>query len=161
MCAESATITTKQAVEAYNFLADEWLVDAATNADGKPFAIAAALTIIQRIVLEQRPAFFIVAGQRGGGKTTLASMITTAALGNIHIHSPERLKSSPVAQLPNSRAENGAWTDISTLGSGQLGQLGELLGRFGSEKQKFPRNRPGESDPKEAIDVLRRLKDVA
>ena len=158
---DPATITAKQAIEAYNFLADEWLVDVATNANGKAVAIAAALTIIQRIVLEQRPAFFIVAGQRGGGKTTLASMITTAALGNIHIHSPERLKicpSCPVARFP---AENGAWTDISTLGSGRLGQLGELLGRFGSEKQKFPRNRPGESDPKEAIDVLRRLKDVA
>jgi hypothetical protein len=37
--------------------------------------------MVQRIALDQRPAFFIVAGQRGGGKTTLASMITTAAMG--------------------------------------------------------------------------------
>ena len=78
---DPATITAKQAVEAYNFLANEWLVDVATDADGKAVAIAAALTMIQRIALDQRPAFFIVAGQRGGGKTTLASMITTAALG--------------------------------------------------------------------------------
>ena len=78
---DPATITDQHAIDAYNFLANEWLVDVTTNADGKAVAIAAALTIIQRIALEQRPAFFIVAGQRGGGKTTLASMITTAALG--------------------------------------------------------------------------------
>ena len=78
---DPATITDQQAIDAYNFLANEWLVDVTTNTDGKAVAIAAALTMIQRIALEQRPAFFIVAAQRGGGKTTLASMITTAALG--------------------------------------------------------------------------------
>ena len=78
---DPATITDQHAVDAYNFLANEWLVDVTTNADGKAVAISAALTMIQRIALDQRPAFFIVAGQRGGGKTTLASMITTAALG--------------------------------------------------------------------------------
>ena len=78
---DPATITDQHAVDAYNFLANEWLVDVTTNADGKAVAISAALTMIQRIALDQRPAFFIVAGQRGGGKTTLASMVTTAALG--------------------------------------------------------------------------------
>ena len=78
---DPAGITDQDAIDAYNFLADEWLVDVTTNADGKAVAIAAALTMIQRIALDQRPAFFIVAGQRGGGKTTLASMITTAAMG--------------------------------------------------------------------------------
>jgi hypothetical protein len=78
---DPATITDQDAIDAYNFLANEWLVDVTTNADGKAVAIAAALTMIQRIVLDQRPAFFIDAGQRGGGKTTLASMTTTAALG--------------------------------------------------------------------------------
>ena len=78
---DPATITDQQAIDAYNFLANEWLVDVTTDADGKAVAIAAAQTMIQRIALEQRPAFFLVAAQRGGGKTTLASMITTAALG--------------------------------------------------------------------------------
>ena len=78
---DPATITDQDAIDAYKFLTDEWLVDVTTNADGKAIVIAAVLTIIQRIALDQRPAFFIVAGQRGGGKTTLASMITTAALG--------------------------------------------------------------------------------
>jgi hypothetical protein len=78
---DRATITREQAVDAYNFLTNQWLVDVATDANGKAVAISAAMTMIQRIPLDQRPAFFIVAGQRGGGKTTLASMITTAALG--------------------------------------------------------------------------------
>ena len=78
---DPATITDQHAIDAYNFLANEWLVDVTTNADGKAVAISSALTMIQRIALDQRPAFFIVAGQRGGGKTTLASMVTTAALG--------------------------------------------------------------------------------
>ena len=78
---DPATITDQQAIDAYNFLANEWLVDVTTDAGGKAVAIAAALTMIQRIALDQRPAFFIVAGQRGGGKTTLASMITMAAMG--------------------------------------------------------------------------------
>ena len=43
---DPATITDQQAVDAYNFLANEWLVDVATNADGKAVAISAALTMI-------------------------------------------------------------------------------------------------------------------
>jgi hypothetical protein len=40
-----------------------------------------ALTLIERALLTERPAFFVTAGQRGGGKTTLVSMITQAVLG--------------------------------------------------------------------------------
>ena len=40
-----------------------------------------ALTLIERALLPERPAFFVTAGQRGGGKTTLVNMITLAALG--------------------------------------------------------------------------------
>jgi hypothetical protein len=78
---DPTTITDQDAIDAYNFLANDWLVDVTTDANGKAVAVAAALTMVQRIALDQRPAFFIVAGQRGGGKTTLASMITTAAMG--------------------------------------------------------------------------------
>ena len=65
---DPATMKAQQAVDAYNFLANEWLVDVATNADGKAVAIAAALTIIQRIALDQRPAFFIVRDKEAAGK---------------------------------------------------------------------------------------------
>jgi hypothetical protein len=36
---------------------------------------------VERLLLPERPAFFITAGQRGGGKTTLANMINLAVLG--------------------------------------------------------------------------------
>ena len=36
---------------------------------------------MERALLPQRPAFFITAGQRGGGKTTTIHMISMAVLG--------------------------------------------------------------------------------
>jgi hypothetical protein len=48
---------------------------------GKTVVIMLAMTLIERPVLPERPAFFVTAGQRGGGKTTLINMQTIAALG--------------------------------------------------------------------------------
>ena len=67
--------------EAMSFLCDEWLCDVATDYAGKAVLIAATASILERLVLPERPAFFISAGQRGGGKTTAASMVSVAALG--------------------------------------------------------------------------------
>jgi hypothetical protein len=67
--------------DALNFLLGEWLVDAALDPVGKCIAIMLALTLIERALLAERPAFFVVAPQRGGGKTTLVHMITQAVLG--------------------------------------------------------------------------------
>src|SRR6516165_3793495 len=67
--------------EALIFLLDEWLVDVALDRVGRCIAIMVALTLIERALLPERPAFFVTAGQRGGGKTTLVNMITLAALG--------------------------------------------------------------------------------
>ena len=53
------------------FLCDDWLCDVATDYTGKCTIIAAALTIIERSLLDERPAFFVTAGRRGSGKTTL------------------------------------------------------------------------------------------
>src|SRR5215470_10363575 len=63
-----------------HFLLDEWLVDVTLDRVGKCIAIMLALTLIERALLPERPAFFVTAGQRGG-KTTLVNMITLAALG--------------------------------------------------------------------------------
>src|SRR6202048_2220764 len=63
------------------FLYDEWLVDVALDSVGTSVAIMLAMTLIERTLLPERPAFFITAAQRGGGKTTLANMITLAVLG--------------------------------------------------------------------------------
>jgi hypothetical protein len=67
--------------EAMRFLADEWLCDVATDYAGKCVLLALALTIIERAALPERPAFFATAGQRGGGKTTVISMLSVAVLG--------------------------------------------------------------------------------
>src|SRR5215472_5223231 len=40
-----------------------------------------ALTVLQRALLPERPVFFVIAGQRGGGKTTLINMIMAAISG--------------------------------------------------------------------------------
>jgi hypothetical protein len=67
--------------EALNFLLNEWLVDVTLDPVGKCVAILLALTLLQRTLLPERPAFFVTAGQRGGGKTTLISMVIAAVLG--------------------------------------------------------------------------------
>jgi hypothetical protein len=73
---------TKAAVrQAMEFLCDTWLCDVATDWSGKCTVIAAALTLIERSLLGERPAFFVTAGRRGGGKTTLLHMLIMAVTG--------------------------------------------------------------------------------
>ena len=67
--------------DAVTFLFDEWLVDVALDPIGKSMAVMLAMTLIERALLPERPAFYVTAGQRGGGKTTLVNMITLATLG--------------------------------------------------------------------------------
>jgi hypothetical protein len=43
--------------------------------------VAMGLTILERGILPERPAFMVKAGQRGGGKTTSINMVATAATG--------------------------------------------------------------------------------
>jgi hypothetical protein len=69
------------AAEAMRFLCDEWLVDVATTYAGKCVLIAAALTIIERSLLPDRPTFWVTAGRRGGGKTTTLIMVLMAVTG--------------------------------------------------------------------------------
>jgi hypothetical protein len=72
----------KEAVRrAMQFLCDDWLCDVATDYTGKCTIIAAALTIIERSLLDERPAFFVTAGRRGGGKTTILYMLIMAVTG--------------------------------------------------------------------------------
>jgi hypothetical protein len=59
-------------VEALRFLVDEWLCDVAAGFAGRVVLLAYALTVIERVLLPERPAFFVTAGQRGGGKTTVS-----------------------------------------------------------------------------------------
>jgi hypothetical protein len=78
---EPGSVTDNRVKAAMRFLTDEWLVDVATDYAGKCTIIAIALTIIERSFLDQRPAFFVTAGRRGGGKTTTLTMLIKAITG--------------------------------------------------------------------------------
>jgi hypothetical protein len=78
---QPGTVTDDHVEQAMRFLTDDWLVDVATDYAGKCTIIAAALTIIERSLLDQRPAFFVTAGRRGGGKTTTLIMLIKAVTG--------------------------------------------------------------------------------
>ena len=67
--------------KAMRFLIDQWLVDVQSDFAGKCVTIAAALIFIERSLLDQRPVFFVTAGQRGSGKTTLLTMLIIAVTG--------------------------------------------------------------------------------
>jgi hypothetical protein len=66
---------------ALRFVLEEWLCDVKTTFIGKCAAVAAALSIIERSLLDNRPCFFVTAGRRGTGKTTLLHMLVMAVLG--------------------------------------------------------------------------------
>jgi hypothetical protein len=63
------------------FCVEEWLCDVVTDIAGKCIVVALALTLIERTLLEERPAFWCSAGRRACGKTTLIKMIIRAVLG--------------------------------------------------------------------------------
>jgi hypothetical protein len=67
--------------EAQHLLVNEWLGDVACDYLGRCTILAAALTIMQRPLLSSRPVFFVSAGRRGNGKTTLLVMLTMAIPG--------------------------------------------------------------------------------
>ncbi len=73
--------TPEAVAEAMRFLCDDWLCDVATDYVGKCVLVAAALTMIERSLLPDRPTFFVTAGRRGGGKTTALAMLVMAAAG--------------------------------------------------------------------------------
>ena len=82
-CIPRGDITEADVRAAVRFLCDEWLVDTLTDRTGKMVAISAALSMIERHLLPARPAFLISAGQRGGGKTTLAHMLMLGVFGRM------------------------------------------------------------------------------
>ena len=76
-----AECTAEAARKAMKFLVKEWLGDVATDYAGQCIIIAAALTIIERSLLPERPVFFVTAGRSKAGKTTLLTMLVMAATG--------------------------------------------------------------------------------
>jgi hypothetical protein len=78
---QPAACTSDAVAEAIHYLTDDWLVDVAADYSGKLKLLALGCTILQRSLLEERPTYFVTAGQRGGGKTTVVTMISLATLG--------------------------------------------------------------------------------
>jgi len=74
-------VTDKDVREAMKFLLNEWLVDVTTDFAGKCIVLAAAMSIIERTLLPDRPVFFVTSGKRGSGKTTLIIMLIMAITG--------------------------------------------------------------------------------
>ena len=70
---------------AMRFLLDEWLVDVAADLSGKCTLIALALSFIERLILNERPAFWVVAGRRSAGKTTTLKMLFEVLTAQITI----------------------------------------------------------------------------
>ncbi len=78
---DRADCTPSSVAAAMRFLTDDWLCDISTTYAGKCILLAAALTVVERSVLNERPAFFVTAGRRGGGKTTALIMLLMAVTG--------------------------------------------------------------------------------
>ena len=68
---------------ALQWLLDEWLVDVKAEPTGKLLVLMLALSMLERVLLKERPAWFVTAGHRGGGKTTLVLMLTMAVFGRM------------------------------------------------------------------------------
>ena len=64
----AAECTDVAVAQAFDFLVNEWLVDVSADDIGKAILVTAALTMIERSVLPERPAFFVTAGRRGAGR---------------------------------------------------------------------------------------------
>ena len=78
---QRAEIEPRHVAAALRYLLDEWLIDVTADYAGKMVLIALALTILERVLLPERPAFFVTAGRRGGGKTTAIIMVVAAVTG--------------------------------------------------------------------------------
>jgi hypothetical protein len=63
------------------FLTKKWLGDVKCDHKGRAVLIAATLTIIERVLLPERPGFIVTAAQPNAGKTTVLKMIMMAATG--------------------------------------------------------------------------------
>jgi hypothetical protein len=67
--------------KALAFLTTDWLCDVSAKIIDKCVLLSSALTVIERALLPERPAFFVSGGRRGAGKTTAITIVILAATG--------------------------------------------------------------------------------
>lgn len=82
-CVPTTIPTEEEVREALYWLLNVWLVDVNADITTKLLALMLCLSMVERVLLKERPGWFITAGHRGGGKTTLINMLTTAVLGRM------------------------------------------------------------------------------
>jgi hypothetical protein len=82
-CLPATPPTEEEVRRGLRWLLDEWLVDVNADLTGKLLVIMMCLSLIERVLLKERPAWFVRAGHRGGGKTTLVHMIIMAIFGRM------------------------------------------------------------------------------
>jgi hypothetical protein len=82
-CLPPTPPTEEEVRKALYWLLGEWLVDVNADLTGKLLSIMLCLSLIERVLPKERPAWFVTAGHRGGGKTTLVHMMVMAILGRM------------------------------------------------------------------------------
>ena len=82
-CLPTHPPTEQEVREALRWLLEVWLVDVNADTTGKLLVLMLCLSMIERVLLKERPAWFVTAGHRGGGKTTLVLMLTMAVFGRL------------------------------------------------------------------------------
>ena len=82
-CLPAHPPTAQEVRDTLRWLLDEWLVDVKADMTGKLLVLMLCLSMIERVLLKERPAWFVTAGHRGGGKTTLVLMLTMAVFGRL------------------------------------------------------------------------------
>ncbi len=78
---DAAECKPEAVAEAMDYLCNVWLCDVTTDFAGKCTLIAIALSVLERVLLPERPIFLVTAGQAGGGKTTAVIMVVLACTG--------------------------------------------------------------------------------
>jgi hypothetical protein len=76
-------LTPENVAAQLRWLLGEWLVDVKADMHGKLLAIMNALSKIERVLARELPGWIFTAGHRGGGKTTLITMINMAVFGRL------------------------------------------------------------------------------
>ena len=82
-CLPTHPPTEQEVRQAIRWLLDVWLVDVNADMTGKLLVLMLCLSMVERVLLKDRPAWFVTAGHRGGGKTTLVLMLTMAVFGRL------------------------------------------------------------------------------
>jgi hypothetical protein len=116
------------------------LVDVNADMTSKLLALMLCLSMIERVLLKERPAWFATAGHRGGGKTTLVVMLTMEIFGRL----------AAAAAWSDNEAERRRGGEAE--GAVQLPASGDCGAGLGQHLARLPHHQP---DDREGADKPR------